>query len=138
MRIRYDARYYRCHEPLVAKVVRTNFTLMPLTSFVGFIAVGVGAAIGAWTRWGLTLWLNPRWGSIGGTCDCLLREASVFIARVAAAGDPRLSRRLDDFFDLFSRSHCAGGAKPNRLGARGWRLAFVCLAVADCTGALLG
>ena len=24
-----------------------------------FIAVGTGAAIGAWLRWGLTLWLNP-------------------------------------------------------------------------------
>jgi CrcB protein len=60
MRIRYDARYYRCHDALAAKVVRTNFTLMPHTSFIGFIAVGVGAAIGAWTRWGLTLWLNTR------------------------------------------------------------------------------
>ena len=26
----------------------------------GFIAVGVGAAIGAWARWGLSMWLNPR------------------------------------------------------------------------------
>lgn len=25
----------------------------------GFIAVGVGAALGAWLRWGLSLWLNP-------------------------------------------------------------------------------
>ena len=25
-----------------------------------FIAVGAGAAIGAWLRWGLSLWLNPR------------------------------------------------------------------------------
>jgi len=25
-----------------------------------FTAVGVGAAIGAWLRWGLTTWLNPR------------------------------------------------------------------------------
>ena len=24
-----------------------------------FIAVGSGAALGAWTRWGLGLWLNP-------------------------------------------------------------------------------
>ena len=26
----------------------------------GFVAVGVGAAIGAWARWGLSAWLNPR------------------------------------------------------------------------------
>ena len=26
----------------------------------GLIAVGVGAAFGAWLRWGLTAWLNPR------------------------------------------------------------------------------
>ena len=26
----------------------------------GFIAVGFGAAIGAWARWGLSAWLNPR------------------------------------------------------------------------------
>jgi fluoride exporter len=30
------------------------------TSLLGFIAVGAGAAIGAWVRWGLTLWLNER------------------------------------------------------------------------------
>jgi fluoride exporter len=25
-----------------------------------FAAVGIGAALGAWLRWGLTAWLNPR------------------------------------------------------------------------------
>jgi len=25
-----------------------------------FAAVGIGAAIGAWPRWGFSLWLNPR------------------------------------------------------------------------------
>ncbi len=29
-------------------------------SWGGFVAVGIGAAVGAWARWGLTLWLNPR------------------------------------------------------------------------------
>lgn len=29
-----------------------------------FMAVGVGAAIGAWLRWGLGLWLNPLHGEI--------------------------------------------------------------------------
>ena len=29
-------------------------------SFAGFLAVGLGAALGAWARWGLSLWLNSR------------------------------------------------------------------------------
>jgi CrcB protein len=28
--------------------------------FAGFLAVGIGAALGAWLRWGLATWLNPR------------------------------------------------------------------------------
>ncbi len=28
--------------------------------FGGFVAVGTGAAIGAWLRWGLSAWLNPQ------------------------------------------------------------------------------
>lgn len=27
--------------------------------YAAFIAIGVGAAVGAWLRWGLGLWLNP-------------------------------------------------------------------------------
>ena len=30
-----------------------------LMTLYAFIAVGLGAAIGAWLRWGLGLWLNP-------------------------------------------------------------------------------
>jgi len=26
----------------------------------GIVAVGIGAALGAWLRWGLSAWLNPR------------------------------------------------------------------------------
>jgi CrcB protein len=29
-----------------------------------FLAVGIGAAIGAWLRWGLSLWLNPVFPSL--------------------------------------------------------------------------
>jgi fluoride exporter len=29
-------------------------------AFAGFVAVGIGAAIGAWLRWGLSLWLNSQ------------------------------------------------------------------------------
>jgi CrcB protein len=30
----------------------------------GFVAVGVGAALGAWLRWGLGMWLNPRFPAV--------------------------------------------------------------------------
>jgi fluoride exporter len=30
----------------------------------GFVAVGVGAILGAWLRWGLGLWLNPVYPSL--------------------------------------------------------------------------
>lgn len=29
-------------------------------TLTSFLAIGLGAAIGAWSRWGLTLWLNAR------------------------------------------------------------------------------
>lgn len=29
-------------------------------SFAGFLAIGIGAAVGAWSRFGLTVWLNQR------------------------------------------------------------------------------
>lgn len=30
----------------------------------GFLAVGIGAALGAWIRWGFGLWLNPRFAAL--------------------------------------------------------------------------
>ena len=30
----------------------------------GFVSVGVGAALGAWLRWGLGTWLNPRFAAL--------------------------------------------------------------------------
>jgi CrcB protein len=33
-------------------------TVTPFTAG-GFLAVGLGAALGAWLRWGLSVWLNP-------------------------------------------------------------------------------
>ncbi len=30
-------------------------------TYLPFVAIGVGAALGAWLRWGLGLWLNPVW-----------------------------------------------------------------------------
>ncbi|MGH8055319.1 MAG: fluoride efflux transporter CrcB [Stenotrophomonas sp.] len=32
--------------------------------WLSFLAIGVGAAIGAWLRFGLSLWLNPMTGSV--------------------------------------------------------------------------
>lgn len=29
-----------------------------------FLAIGLGAALGAWARWGLSLWLNPMAGHL--------------------------------------------------------------------------
>jgi fluoride exporter len=36
------------------RVEKMNFSLS------GFAAIGVGAMLGAWLRWGLTIWLNHR------------------------------------------------------------------------------
>lgn len=33
-------------------------------SALGFAAVGLGAAIGAWARWGLAVWLAPAHGKV--------------------------------------------------------------------------
>lgn len=30
----------------------------------GFLAVGAGAVLGAWLRWGFGLWLNPRFAAV--------------------------------------------------------------------------
>lgn len=32
--------------------------------WLSFLAIGVGAALGAWLRFGLSLWLNPMTGSV--------------------------------------------------------------------------
>ncbi|TCJ11776.1 fluoride efflux transporter CrcB [Parasulfuritortus cantonensis] len=32
--------------------------------YLAFIAIGIGAAVGAWLRWGLSLWLNPLYSAI--------------------------------------------------------------------------
>lgn len=29
-------------------------------SFLSFVAIAIGATLGAWSRWGLSLWLNAR------------------------------------------------------------------------------
>lgn len=47
---------------------------MTVMNFLAWAGVGVGAALGAWLRWGLGLWLNPVFASIplGTLCANLL------------------------------------------------------------------
>ncbi len=48
----------------------------------GFIAVGCGAALGAWLRWGLSMWLNDRhtWIPLGTLAANLIGGYSVGLA----------------------------------------------------------
>jgi len=54
-----------------------------------FLAVGVGAAIGAWLRWGFGLWLNPA-----------LPELPLGTLAANLVGGYLISRRADHFFHL--------------------------------------
>ena len=56
-------------------------------------AVGLGAALGAWLRWGLSLWLNPLNTAIpGGTLTCnLVGGYLIGIAVGFFASNPQLS-----------------------------------------------
>lgn len=64
----------------------------------GFAAVGFGAALGAWLRWGLSAWLNPRVPSFPlGTLAANLAGGylvgfcvAFFVARVDLAPEWRL------------------------------------------------
>lgn len=66
--------------------------------FAGFAAVGVGVALGAWLRWGLSAWLNPRAPSfpLGTLASNLVGgylvgfAVAYFLARVELAPEWRL------------------------------------------------
>lgn len=64
-----------------------------LSSALGWLAVGLGAAFGAWLRWGLALWLSPASGQINlGTLAANL--AGGYLVGMALAffsGHPQLS-----------------------------------------------
>jgi CrcB protein len=63
-----------------------------------FAAVGIGAALGAWLRWGLSVWLNPRAPSfpLGTLASNLIGgylvgfAVAYFIARIDLAPEWRL------------------------------------------------
>ncbi len=44
---------------MLAAVTMAVTHLLFVMGLYAFIAIGLGAAIGAWLRWGLGLWLNP-------------------------------------------------------------------------------
>ena len=81
-----------------------------------FIAIGIGAAVGAWIRWGLGLWLNPVWPTlpVGTLTANLLGGYLIGLAIAFFAQQPGLSpewrlliitgffRRPDYIFDFFS------------------------------------
>lgn len=64
----------------------------------GFIAVGAGAAIGAWARWGLSLWLNARHPQLPyGTLAANLIGGylvGLAVAYFSQAGDMNVTARL--------------------------------------------
>jgi CrcB protein len=97
---------------------------------MSWLAVGLGAALGAWLRWGLT-WLaqlhshiqigtlaaNLVGGYLIGLAAGLLRQLSGPVARMAAVRDHRLPRRPDHLLQLFRRGDGAAAARRLRLGA---------------------
>jgi CrcB protein len=68
---------------------------MPM-GFNAFFAVGIGAAIGAWARWGLSMWLNPVVPSLPlGTLSAnLIGGYLIGIATGCFANSPNLSPEL--------------------------------------------
>lgn len=62
----------------------------------GFIAVGIGAALGAWLRWGLGLWLNSLHPAIplGTLAVNLIGAYLIGIAMAVLSGDHAISPEL--------------------------------------------
>lgn len=59
----------------------------------GFIAVGIGAALGAWTRWGLSIWLNDRHAALplGTLAANLIGGYAIGLAVAGLAAAPELN-----------------------------------------------
>lgn len=73
----------------------------------GFLAVGLGAALGAWLRWGLSLWLNDRHDVVPlGTLASNLIGG--YLVGVAIAW-LMLHTELDPRWRLFLVTGCLGG-----------------------------
>lgn len=61
--------------------------------WLSFLAIGLGAALGAWLRYGLSLWLNPVHGSVpmGTLAANLLGGYVIGLALALFASRPELS-----------------------------------------------
>jgi hypothetical protein len=88
---------------------------------LSWAAVGVGAAIGAWLRWGLSLWL-AGWHAhvpLGTLAANLVGGYLVGIALAFFASYPSLSPewRLFAITGFLGRGDAAAAARPVQLGA---------------------
>ena len=109
----------------------------------GFTAVGVGAALGAWLRWGLSAWLNPRWPPfpLGTLAANLIGGYAIGIAVAFFAARHDLPPELR----LFAITGFLGGlttfstfsSEVTQLLLRGDYLAGIALGVAHLAGSLL-
>jgi CrcB protein len=108
-----------------------------------FAAVGLGAAVGAWLRWGLSMWLNPRAPSFPlGTLAANLAGGylvGLAVAFFLARGD------LPPEWRLFCVTGLLGGlttfstysAEVTELAMRGELAGAFLLALAHLVGSLL-
>ena len=107
---------------------------------LNFLAVGVGAAFGAWARWLLGLALNPLFfalplgtlaanvigGYLVGMAVGLFHLNTHFPGGLEAVRDHRLSRRADHLLDLLGRSRRAPAGWP----AAAWAIGLASLHLA--------
>lgn len=108
-----------------------------------FAAVGIGAALGAWLRWGLVTWLNPRLPHfpLGTLAANLVGGYLVGIAVAVVVARPDLSPE----WRLFVITGFLGGlttfssfsAEVTELLARGDYASGLLLAAAHLAGSLL-
>lgn len=114
-----------------------------MTAIAQFAAVGVGAALGAWLRWALTVWLNPKLPSfpLGTLAANLIGGYAIGIAVAFFLARPD----LPDAWRLFAVTGLLGGlttfstfsAEVTELAMRGDYAAGALLASAHLAGSLL-
>ena len=114
-----------------------------MTTIGQFAAVGIGAALGAWLRWGLTAWLNPKLPSfpLGTLAANLVGGYAVGIAVAFFLVRPDLPHA----WRLFAITGLLGGlttfskfsAEVTELAMRGDYAAGALLASAHLAGSLL-
>jgi CrcB protein len=109
----------------------------------GFAAVGIGAAIGAWLRWGLSIWLNPRvpFFPLGTLAANLIGGYAIGFAVAYFAANAQVAPE----WRLFAITGLLGGlttfstfsAEVTELLLRGDYVAGIMLALAHLAGSLL-